>query len=320
MRWELLAMLFGMICCIWLAQCNPPADKAPLVTEPILSKLETGNYKFEYGDVLLEVMPALGGRISRLAYANEDILTSRDLGDLAFGSTLWPSPQSRWGWPPPAQLDKGNYISRVNGDTLFMKSEIDSTLQLSFEKMIYFSPSDTTIHLRYSIEHHVDTIQWVAPWENTRVPKGGLAFFPQGESPPKGKGLGYPIPGFEKGGIYWYHNKVDTNKTHLLSIADCGQSGWLAFARKGLMLVKVFNDMRPSLQAPGEGEIALYVSPEQPFMEIEVEGPFTGLLGGNALSWHMQWVVRPLPEGETIEAGNQILVEMASKLAKQRKY
>ncbi|MEO0734909.1 MAG: hypothetical protein AAFZ52_18880 [Bacteroidota bacterium] len=58
------------------------------------------------GDISLTVDPQLGGRITSLTYAGQEILqTTRDTLNLQWGSTAWTSPQSAWKWPPPTTFD-----------------------------------------------------------------------------------------------------------------------------------------------------------------------------------------------------------------------
>jgi hypothetical protein len=60
-------------------------------------------YTYTFGDTIFAVDAAKGGRIVTFSLAGRNILTAaKNSGDNNWGSTLWPSPQSDWNWPPPA--------------------------------------------------------------------------------------------------------------------------------------------------------------------------------------------------------------------------
>ncbi len=49
--------------------------------------------------------------------------TGPDVEPDNFGSTFWPSPQSAWDWPPPAEIGRSPYDGGLRGATVTLKSQ-----------------------------------------------------------------------------------------------------------------------------------------------------------------------------------------------------
>jgi hypothetical protein len=99
------------------------------------------NYVFEFGDYALEVDPDDGGRTVALSVAGHSAIVSRDESPEAYGSSLWPSPQSDWAWPPPPSFDKLPWRAHVDGRALVLESATDPKLGLSATERISAEPS-----------------------------------------------------------------------------------------------------------------------------------------------------------------------------------
>ena len=65
--------------------------------------------------------------------------------------------------------------------------------------------------------------------------------------------------------------------------------GWLAFKSNGLVLKKVFPDLKPSDPAPDEAEIQVYVNQGDTYVELESQGAYTTLKPGKKLDWTVRW-------------------------------
>ncbi|MEP7259487.1 MAG: hypothetical protein ABI687_13890, partial [Flavitalea sp.] len=132
-------------------------------------KQSGGRYVITSGAVELEADPATGGRITSLKMNGKNFLTGSDVNDFNWGSTLWPSPQSEWDWPPPATLDNKPYVAVVEGNELFMISEKDPVTGLSFAKRFSGDSEQGCFILEYVITNLNDTARKVSAWEITRV-------------------------------------------------------------------------------------------------------------------------------------------------------
>jgi hypothetical protein len=271
-----------------------------------------GIYTFQYSNIEVVVNSNNGGRIISLKVDGKELLVTRELDRMSYGSTFWPSPQADWNWPPPSALDSKPYEAKINGNILEMTSNKDERLGLQLVKKISISEKDTSVVIDYTIKNSSDKPRKVAPWEISRMPKGGIAFFPKGKSPFGLKNFD-PVPYVEKDNIVWYKsNKEEVLKNHQLTITD-GSEGWLAYLRDGSMLVKKFEDIEPKLQAPGEGEVIIYVNPEKPMIEVEAEGPYSEIKPDGNVNWVMKWYPRAYKE-DVKDIGDKKLVQFVRNL------
>src|SRR4051812_21547620 len=84
-----------------------------------------GLYSIKVQNQILEIDPAIGGRITSLKLNGKDFLTGKEVNDFNWGSTFWNSPQSDWDWPPSAELDNKPYTAKVEANELVMTSQKD---------------------------------------------------------------------------------------------------------------------------------------------------------------------------------------------------
>jgi len=276
-------------------------------------------YSLQVGQVELRVNPEIGGRITSLSLAGQDFLTDSLVNSFNWGSSFWPSPQSDWHWPPPAEIDNAPYQARVVHGALIMVSQPDPRTGLVATKTITGHRRNGSFVIEYRLTNTSDSVRQVAPWEVTRVHTGGVAFFPMGEGALRG-GL---IPLMtEKDGIQWFRYEVDKlPKKGDRQIYTDGAEGWFAEVNDGVMLVKQFPDYPKSAAAPKEGEVELYASPVSPghsYVEVEHQGAYKTLAPGESLDWKMTWFLRRLPAGMTAEVGNAALVDYVRKLVGRR--
>jgi hypothetical protein len=144
-----------------------------------------------------------------------------------------------------------------------------------------------------------------APWEVSRVPRGGIVFFPAGSSLTPG-----PLTITQSSGIVWFDDasKSATSPDGAKLTAD-GSAGWTAYVLGGNLFLKKFTDVPATAQAPGEGEIGVY--PGAGFLEFEVQGPYTNIAASGKLPWSINWRVVKVPTSVTIAAGSSSLVDFA---------
>jgi hypothetical protein len=142
---------------------------------------KNGIYSIKNQSWEMIIDPALGGRITELIFDGKNLLTTKEVHPIFWGSTLWPSPQKIWGGPDLVELDRSIYSNTVLGNTLKMVSRQDPHSGFVFSKEFSFNEKRAAFVLTYSITNGSDIIRQVAPWEVTRVQTGGLTFFPSGQ-------------------------------------------------------------------------------------------------------------------------------------------
>ncbi len=289
------------------------ASASPVVPTTVAS---SGRDRFAWDDVIFEVDPKVGARVGKLSLGGADMVvssgTKTDQTD--WGAVFWTSPQTAWGtassgtnWPPPAEIDKNAYTGGISGAHLVLDSFPYATLGVSVSKDFSADSATGWITIAYTIKAS-KAIQ-AAPWENCRVPRGGLAFFPSGTSLTKG-----PLTMTESGGMVWFDDASKSAKSPSgdKAIAD-GSGGFMAYALGGNLLVRKFTDTPASAQAPKEGEDEIY--PGEGFLELEVQGPYTSIPAGGSLSWTVAWRIVKIPSSVTVSAGSTSLAEFAKQQA-----
>jgi hypothetical protein len=265
-----------------------------------------GRYTLTLGDLRFEVDPRLGGRIASFRLGALDVLAGPDIHPKNWGSTFWTSPQSDWGWPPPAEFDDVEYGATLTEEVLALDGPKSPALGVAISKRFSAHASGKAIALEYRIHNRGDLPRAVAPWEISRVRPKGLSFHPKGV-PSSGT-----LSVEEHDGIVWYlHDPSvlgDPGKKHF---AD-GTGGYLAHVAGELLFIKSFKDVGPEHQAPGEAEIEVYANDR--YVEVEVQGPYTRLDPGASLSWTVTWQLCRLPASLHVTPG--ALAALAASLAK----
>jgi hypothetical protein len=275
----------------------------------------SGRDRFAWDDVIFEVDPKVGARVGKLSLDGADMVvssgTATDQTD--WGAVFWTSPQTAWGtasinWPPPVEIDKNAYTGGISGTHLALDSAANATLGVSVSKDFSADSATGWITIAYTIK--ASKALQAAPWENCRVPRGGLAFFPSGSSLTKG-----PLTMTESGGMVWFDDvsKSVTGTNGAKAVAD-GSGGFMAYALGGNLLVRKFTDTPASAQAPKEGEDEIYAGTAG-FLELEVQGPYTSIPAGGSLSWTVAWRIVKIPNSVTVSAGSTSLADFAKQQA-----
>lgn len=273
--------------------------------------MNNGECSLTSGRTIIRIDPAVGARIISLKLGGYEFLTGSDIMPGNYGSTFWPSPQSAWNWPPPAVLDNEPYSSEIRGDTLEFFSAEDQRTGLRVSKE-FFPGRDGRINIVYSMTNVTNSFLKAAPWEITRVHKGGILFFPVGNNP-LGKKTFEQAPASIVDGIAWYRDSLKRPSENLLTTA-IGTAGWAAYAIDGKLFVKKFPDVGKDEVAPGEGEISFYVSKEADYVEFEIQGEYRALFPGERTSWHVEWIAADIPTDVRAKIGSKSLVEFARRL------
>lgn len=266
-------------------------------------------YLIKQGELVMEVNPAVGGRISSVKYGNQEILITSNLtNSMLWGSVLWSSPQSDWTWPPVDVLDNKPYRGSVANNRLILTSDVDEKTGYQFVKSYGISSTRSdAFAINYRIYNHSDVAKLVAPWELTRVPTSGIVFFPTGEKKLE-SGIFYPLVVQEIGDISWFLYDAEKIRDDHHKMMTDGKEGWLAYSDRGYILIKEFDDVPVERIANNEGEIELFTDAKKTYLEIQQQGPTKMLEPGEHLEWEVVWHIKKLPSEIPVTVGSDDLV------------
>jgi hypothetical protein len=251
-----------------------------------------GKLVLEFGSTYFEVDPGHGARISSLRQAGQELLVLTGASNYAdaLGSTFWPSPQS-WPWPPPAEIDNLAYAATVDeSGAIALQGQANLGTSLQVSKRFSANLAREALELDYSMTNiGTAPVQW-APWEITRMPATGLAFWPTGGEPFGDR----PLATEAALGHTWCTPSQSPGEAKVF--AD-GAGGYLAYLLGDRLLIKQFQDQPASAAAPGEAEVELYVNEGHDYLELENQGAYVSIAPGETLAWRVVWYVRQLPAG-----------------------
>lgn len=298
-----------------LNSCTDVREKEK-ATRTAVAQVKENNKVFTltFGPLKAVIDANNGGKLSGLFWMEENFISDSTANADNWGNSLWPSPQSAWGWPPSKQLDKLPYMVLTDTGYVYLKSQKDSLLGLVFFKKYSINTQDTSLVITYTILNNSDVVRKVAPWEITRVAPGGLTYFPAGENKWKGE-LSEHM--FNIDDITWFDYNTKPIPTGVPKLFASGKEGWMAHVIKDRLLVKKFPDVWIDQYAPEEAEIELYANPDGSYIEIEQQGAYTTIAPGDYITYEVVFYTRKLPQGlSSIEKGNPILVKMAKEIVK----
>ncbi len=258
--------------------------------------------------VQMAVDAGQGGRIHTFSLDGQNALFT---GEPQWGSTFWPSPQQAWGWPPPAVLDSNPYHRVSTAPNLTLQSAPCGETGLQLTKI--FKAVGQGFQVTYRMHNASDKPLHYAPWEISRV-AGGITFFACSGTPEPQSTLALE----KHWDCYWHEYAVATQADNLKAFAN-GSRGWLANAHNGLLLLKRFEPVALAEVAPSEAEIEIYAhgDAQQPYIEIEQQGPYVTLAPAQALDWSVQWEVYKIPAHIPVAMGSQALYHWVTQLVSQ---
>jgi hypothetical protein len=269
-------------------------------------------YTFTVGDRVFAVDAAKGGRIVTASLGGKNLLTAASGQNNNWGSTFWPSPQSEWNWPPPAELDPGAYAASICGTKVAMASETSPALGIKVTKEFSVDASTGVVTIVYGMVNRGTQARSLAPWEITRVPAGGLTFFPMGQGSPK-QGTQDLLTLQMAAGAAWFAYDAAAIPREQKVFAD-GAEGWIAHVEDDLLLVKSFGDTTPAEAAPGESEIELYADGAHSYVEVENQGAYASIAPGATATWTVRWVLHKLDATVAVQAGSTDLLAVVRSL------
>ena len=263
---------------------------------PVTVTFANGLYVFSFGENTFSVSAQTGGRIISYTCRGKELLIPSSVHSENYGATLWPSPQSNWGWPPYPVLDIEPYEAVLTGDTLTLVSRPDLKSGYHFRKKFYITPEDASINIIYSITNISESAKQVAAWDVCRT-SGGVSFFPvdaASASLPSSNLMGVTI----EDGICWYsfHPELIPRSQKLFFAA---KKGWLAHVYDGMLFIKTFPDIPVDALPPQQGEVEIYAHSNGLYIELENHGEYTLLQPGETLVYPQKWYLMKIKEANS---------------------
>jgi hypothetical protein len=290
-------LLILFLCCQLPSRGQPLGPQQPIT-------LQAANLS-----VTIDV--STGARVISCKVDDKELLGSSAIHSRFYGSSLWLSPEGKW--KGMGALDTGPYVIKTStAADLVVQSPADTTRGFSFQKEFRLNKKDTSVSIRYTITNTAVKDQDVAPWEVTRVPAGGLSFFPAGEHPALPKS---DLKVIDSLGFVWYPYD-STSKDHQKTFRH-GAEGWMAYTKEGTLFLKCFPVIGQGRNAPGEENVEQYVNPEKTYIELECQGAYETLKPGASLSYEVRWYARRLPDYIRPVIGDKALVTYARNLIHQ---
>jgi hypothetical protein len=253
-----------------------------------------------------------GGRLEALALNGENSLSGKKVNPGNWGTSLWPSPQKAWGWPPSQQLDNLVYFVLSDSSEIVLKSQKDTKQAFVFTKAYKIDTKDTSLVVTYTILNDTTVAQKVAAWEISRVAPLGLTFYPSGDEAKRGEVAALTKDSI---GVTWFQYDTTTvPKNGVPKLLTDGKEGWLAQANNGLLLVKSFEDVAAGKYAPEEGEIEFYTNPDRSYIEIEQQGTYVELPAGGQIVYVVRYKLVKLPSSVHVTIGDVDLLKIARSM------
>ena len=281
-------------------------------TGPDTNRAYDSLHTISLGDYRATIDARASARVISFQYQGKEVLTGKDVHPFNYGSTLWPSPQSEWHWPPPAQLDGEAYSFIQEGEKSVFTSKKDTLTGLQFRKKYHFDDSDSSFMLEYSVKNLNDTARYTALWEVTRA-VGGLSFFPKAKESAGIKSFS-PLKSVTTiDDIIWYEFSPDS-VDRAQKIYENSSEGWLAHVTKRMIFVKKFDDIPKSKLPPGQGNVEIYVHKDGSYIELENHGKYALLQPGELMFYTVKWYVCLLPGKFEVRSGNQQLTNLVRKV------
>lgn len=276
-------------------------------TNTFVAPEQHGNiWRFTFGDTVAEIDASAGASIQTFAYHGVNVL--------AASSWFRPSPQARYTWPPPPEIETAPFTPSLLNNVVTFTGAVSRTLGLQASKRVWADTADQTLNIEYTLTNRGSVAASWAPWEVSRVHPTGLTYFPEGKpinAKANVQGIG-PLTVTTLAGVTWLDLQAASLNPGKYIVGRDGAEGWVAHVESGLVFIKSFVDTPPEQLGPGEGEIQLYTEApptSDKFLEVEDEGPMVAMAPGSSTSWTVHWRLRPLPSNLTATVGNAGLVQ-----------
>jgi len=284
------------------------------LVEPI--ERSAGSFVLEFGDYLFEVDPTRGARIVTFSLAGTNLLSPTMLttGDpvvLNGGSTFWLSPQASWNdWPPVPEIDEDPYEATVAGSTIQVVSAgaTVGSAMVHIEKSFSADLAAEAVDIVYEIHNDGAAPATFAPWEISRLARGGMTFWPGG--PPPDAGARFDFQPTLVNGVYFWDDSASSAVDD--KVSSDGEQGWVAHVDGDLIFVKSWTPVAAADIALNHGEVELYLG--DGFIEMEVQGPEGEIAAAGTSTFAVRWYVRPVPVGTDVSVGSADLLALVDAI------
>jgi hypothetical protein len=279
---------------------------------------QAGRLRFSLGALTMVIDPNQGARITEFSYHGTNCLL--EPSSVAgtpnannFGATFWPSPQAAWGWPPVESIDRGRYDWQIDDDgSLVLTSRPGILLNaacIDVTKRFRAVPERSCLDVSYQMTNRGEREVQLAPWQITRVAKGGLTLFGLGPAGIERDELN--VQELDAMGVYTY-DVAQVAREGQKTFADA--LGWVAHAGGGQLLVHTFPDVPPGAAAPGEAELELYADPSHTYIEIEPQGRLLTIRPGETSpAWTVSWRLQPIGNGTRVDPRDPGFLELVNR-------
>ena len=256
------------------------------------------------GQLKVKIQPSKGGRIAQIEFSNRFLLADESQFPELYGSVWWPSPQENWIWPPPEILDNGNYqVQNRTRDSLSLLSLVDEKSSIQLKKK-YSLCHSKRMDIEYTAKNSGKSAIQLSHWENTRLEKGGSLLIPTSNFIKK---IANPFPddflymnsSFEKSKTF--NSELDCLAMDITNNTVCfgtghkklfalSSMGWSSYFKNGILLIKVFPIVLEESIAPKQGNIEVYISDKDSFLELEQQGHYKPIQPNEFTVYKTHWL------------------------------
>jgi hypothetical protein len=295
--------------------------------QTLVAPIERGNLDvYQFGDATFTVDGTQGARITGFAIDGTNVLTGPTVNAQFWGATFWTAPQGDW-WmndvpPNYAPIDYAPYTMTVGADSSITAVGTTATFatpakQVSVTKNFTFDSGTASVGISYSMTNQGTASIKLGHWELARVLPGGLTFYAAAAAPPV---IPYGVMNLQKIGAYLWFDETTFPKggAAAKSVGDAAMgSGWIAHVVPDpagpLVLIRTFPDIPVGSAGTGDAEVEIFMQTNGTYEEIETHNELLTIAAGQSVPWQVHWVLRRLPVGTAVTAGNQALVDFVLK-------
>ena len=308
---------------------------------------EVERIRVQSTDVVLEVTPALGGRVlhvGRIGHPNlirvgEPVASqpmpavSADADDIGYlGHDVWLGPQSGWWsdqqvnpsrraakavWPPDPYLAFAQTQVVARSPERLVLEGIDSPVTgVRLLKSFAFDPADpSTLVVTATARNIRDRPVARDVWFNTRTSAATRVYVPVADARDvRVEGEDGVVPAWRiERGVFSFQPATPAMTLRRGKVFLQPSAGWMAGFAQGQVLVIRFEHQPRAAIHPEHGQVELYLDHARDvqagLLEMEVHAPFRTLAGGEAMQARERWTVLSYDGPETQEAQMAFLCE-----------
>jgi len=301
---------------------------------------EVERVRLQSGDVVLDVTPALGGRVLRFGLADRPSLikvgdpvasqpapaVSPDADDIGYlGHDVWLGPQSGWWsdqhvnparraskavWPPDPYLAFAETRVVARSPERLVLEGIDSPVTgVRLLKAFAFDPVDpSTVIVAATARNIRDRPVARDLWFNTRTSAATRVYVPVADTrdvrveAAEGAAPAWTI----EGGVFSFLPKPQEMELRRGKVFLQPSAGWMAGFAHGQVFVIRFDHLPRAAIHPEHGQVELYLDHagdmQAGLLEMEVHAAFRTLASGEAMQARERWTVLPYEGPETRDA------------------